>query len=96
MPEPHSGGGHVSLVVYQSTSIPRLGLKIPIGDVSRLSTKPRKWLYYVAWCIIGFDGHISRDENGGAIEDVDSLEPLAEDETYFYVIPEGPCHMRSR
>jgi hypothetical protein len=75
--------GRVRLLMYQGIGIPRLGLKIPIGDVSRLSTKPRKWLRYVAWCIIGFDGHISREEDGGAIADEDSLEPLGEDETYF-------------
>jgi hypothetical protein len=87
---------HVTLIVHQATTIPRLSLKIPIGDVSRFSTKPRKWLHYVAWCIIGFDGHLSREEDGGGIDDEDSLDPLGEDEQYFYVIPEGSCDTLSR
>jgi hypothetical protein len=95
MSPPHSEDGYVSLIVYQGADIPRLGLKIPICDASRLSTKPRKWLHYVAWCIIGFDGHLSREENGGAINE-DSVEPLGKDEQYFYVIAEGSCDMRSQ
>ena len=76
-----------------------LTLVIPVVDIQRLTLKPIKWLHYVAWAILGMDGHVSSIPGGVAEEDLENEResggsgeaeggPMSGlvDQAYYYIV----------
>jgi hypothetical protein len=76
----------------ESNTIPfELKLQIPIGDFAHYTRRPLKWLRYLGWAILGFDGDLSA-ETGGLIINNEKLATEELDEsnrTFFFVPREG-------
>ena len=54
--------GNIQLVVVRPLNdSPALYLEIPLGHIASLSERPRKYLKYLGWCIMGVEGRIAMD-----------------------------------
>lgn len=54
--------GSIQLIVVRPLNdSPALYLEIPIDHLNSLSERPRKYLRYLGWCIMGVEGHVARD-----------------------------------
>jgi hypothetical protein len=90
--------GNVQLIVLRPPDDSlALYLEIPILHLKPLCIRPRKYLRYLGWCIMGVDGCVARDspQPVNDIED-DSEGELESGSVYSYRIPEGlyPFHQR--
>jgi hypothetical protein len=57
-------------------------LEIPITVTNPLFLKPRKYLVFLGWCILGIDGVLAVDEGG---DEIDTDGDLDAGGTYYYV-----------
>jgi hypothetical protein len=69
--------GHVRLILLSS-----FYLQIPLNVIRSLCLKPRKYLIFLGWCILGVEGRLAREAGGDAIATNGSLEDQG---TYHYV-----------
>ena len=72
--------GHVGLVLLQDENGLAFYLEILLDIIRDLCKKPRKYLVYLGWCVLGCEGKLAL-EGGGEINDVGDLE---EQVTYRY------------
>ena len=76
--------GHVRLVLLGEEN-PSLYLDIPLEIIESLCLKPRKYLLYLGWCILGVEGVLSDEHDGDEISTDGTLD---EHEIYYYVGPD--------
>lgn len=79
--------GHVALVllpVERSPDGKYFYLEIPIDIINSLCLRPRKYLCYLGWCILGNNGILSFEHNGNEIDDPHG--GVQGGEVYYYVM----------
>jgi hypothetical protein len=79
--------GHVALVllpVERSPDGSYFYLEIPIDIINSLCLRPRKYLCYLDWCILGNNGKLSFECSGNEIDDPDG--GVQDWEVYYYVM----------
>jgi hypothetical protein len=57
-------------------------LQIPLDTIGSLCLKPRKYLLFLGWCILGVEGALALDRGGSGI---DTNGGLDNQEIYYYV-----------
>jgi hypothetical protein len=75
--------GHVHLVLVRR---PRFYLEIPIDIIHSLCLKPRKYLIFLGWCILGVEGVLMERHDGGELESDGILDDKG---LYYYVTQDG-------
>jgi hypothetical protein len=73
--------GHVALVLLQEGDS-SFYLQIPLDIIKSLCLKPRKYLLFLGWCILGNEGVLAFEHDGGG---VDTNGDLDDQEIYYYV-----------
>jgi hypothetical protein len=73
--------GHVHLVLYEPQNF---YLEIPIAIIDTLCLKPRKYLRYLGWCVLGELGTLKDAE----MNDVDLDGNLVDQAVYHYKLPQ--------
>jgi hypothetical protein len=76
---PNIVSGHIRLILVH----PQFYLDIPLKVINLLCLKPRKYLVFLGWCILGVDGNLT--ESHSSSEDIGLDEDLNEGETYYYI-----------
>lgn len=77
--------GYVRLVLMDEKDLP-FYLQIPLDIIASLCLKPRKYLVFLGWCILGIEGGLALNRDGERIE----VDGVLEDEgIYYYVASEG-------
>ena len=71
--------GHIRLILVP----PKFYLDIPLNVMNPLCLKPRKYLRFLGWCVLGVDGVVSESHNSS--EDIGPDGDLNEGESYYYV-----------
>ena len=85
----HPQEGNTQLIVVKSLNdSPALYLEIPLNHLDSLSERPRKYLRYLGWCIMGVEGHVAMDSPRPA-NDIGDEGLLEAGAVYSYRIPEG-------
>jgi hypothetical protein len=78
--------GHVQLILpIPPTSESPVYLEIPVSVINPLTLRPRKYLRYLGWTILGREGCLQTEEGS----DIEMDEPLAGIARYVYILPEG-------
>src|SRR5882762_8981535 len=77
--------GHVRLVLF-SKNDSSFYLQIPLDIIDSLCLKPRKYLVFLGWCILGVQGHLALEHGGDGIPLNGSLE---DQRMYYYVADVG-------
>ena len=73
--------GHVRLILL-SVNDSLFYLQIPLDIISSLCLKPRKYLVFLGWCILGVEGRLARENDGHGIATTGALEDQG---IYYYV-----------
>ena len=74
---------HVRLILAHQA---QFYLDIPLNIISSLCLKPRKYLRFLGWCILGVDGSLSDGPGSAAL----SLNgDLDDQESYYYITAGG-------
>jgi hypothetical protein len=73
--------GHIRLVLL-SINNSSFYLQIPLDVIRSLCLKPRKYLIFLGWCILGVEGRLAREAGGDVIATNGSLEDQG---IYHYV-----------
>lgn len=76
--------GHVRLILL-SRNNSTFHLQIPIDVIDTLCLRPRKYLIFLGWCILGVEGHLSLEDHGDAI----ATDGPLENQIYYYVADVG-------
>jgi hypothetical protein len=91
--------GNVQLIVLRPPDGSlALYLEMPILHLKSLCIRPRKYLRYLGWCIMGVDGRVARD-SPQPVNDIGDEGELESGSVYSYRIPEGlypshqPCNL---
>ena len=84
----HPPQGRIHLVVHKLPGQPPFLLEIPTNFIDTLCTRPRKYLRYLGWCILGVDGHVSM-QSPQFVEDVGNDGRLVDTAVYYYKVPPG-------
>jgi hypothetical protein len=74
--------GHIRLVLVH----PEFYLDIPLNIITPLCLRPRKYLVFLGWCILGVDGDLA--ESDSSSEHIELDGDLNEGESYYYVTRE--------
>jgi hypothetical protein len=61
-------------------------LQIPLNIIDSLCLKPRKYLVFLGWCILGVRGQLALEDGGDGIPTDGSLEDQG---IYYYVADVG-------
>jgi len=78
---------HVCLILLHETNLSRsFYLQIPLEIINSLCLKPRKYLLYLGWCILGVEGKLARTHGGDGIDTDGGLEGRG---IYFYIVADG-------
>ncbi|KAI0286045.1 hypothetical protein BGY98DRAFT_1092842 [Russula aff. rugulosa BPL654] len=81
--------GNIQLIVVRPLDgSPALYLEIPIAHLASLCIRPRKYLRYLGWCIMGVEGRVARD-SPQPVNDIKDEGELESGSVYSYQIPEG-------
>lgn len=81
--------GNIQLIVVRPLDgSPALYLEIPIAHLASLCIRPRKYLRYLGWCIVGVEGRVARD-SPQPVNDIKDEGELESGSVYSYQIPEG-------
>ena len=76
--------GHFGLILFTSKNEPysHFYLSVPVEIVYKLCIKPRKYLLYLGWCILGVEGSLTLESTG---ENLNVDGDVDESEIYRYV-----------
>jgi hypothetical protein len=77
--------GHVRLILFSHDNS-SFYLEIPLDVIASLCLKPRKYLVFLGWCILGVVGRLAREDGGHGITTNGSLEDQG---IYYYVADVG-------
>ena len=80
--------GNIQLIIYTPPESSALYLEVPIAHIIPLCVRPRKFLRYIGWCIMGVEGHVSRD-SPTPIDNIGDDGDLTGGHVYSYQLPEG-------
>jgi len=72
---------HVRLILLNDADS-SFYLEIPIAVINPLCLKPRKYLVFLGWCILGIDGVLAVDDGGDEINTDGGLDAGG---IYYYV-----------
>jgi hypothetical protein len=86
--EPQEGNIQL-IVVGPLDDRPASYLEIPIAHLASLCIRPRKYLRYLGWCILGVEGHVARDSPHPVINNIGDEGELEPGSVYSYHIPGG-------
>jgi hypothetical protein len=75
--------GHVHLVLYENEP-QNFYLEIPIAIIDTLCLRPRKYLCYLGWCVLGALGTLKDAE----MNDVHLDGDLVDQAVYHYKLPQ--------
>jgi hypothetical protein len=75
--------GHVRLVLLQNEHS-SFFLDIPLDIIESVCLKPRKYLLFLGWCILGVEGVLATERNGVAVDTNSDDATLEESELYYY------------
>jgi hypothetical protein len=83
----------VYLVLFSSPS--KMGLKVPLADLTRIFTRPLKGLLAMAYAVTGAPGSLSLSSDGISVPDaqLESNDPEIGGQVYHYVV-QGGTHTR--
>ena len=82
--------GHVALVLLQGEdSDSTFYLEVPVNIIESLCMKPRKYLLFLGWCILGVDGVLAREQGGVSISTNGDLE----DQGVYHYVANGTLGM---
>jgi hypothetical protein len=82
--------GNIQFIVFSPPDgSPALYLEIPIAHLRSLCERPRKYLRYLGWCIMGVEGRVAR-VSPQPTDDIGDEGVLEAESVYSYQIPEGP------
>lgn len=83
--------GYVRLfLIYEEEDSP-LYLQIPLNVIASVCLKPRKYLVFLGWCILGIEGYLALNNNG-ELEEISNEGDLDDEETYYYRVPNSGRH----
>jgi hypothetical protein len=86
----HPQEGNIQFIVLRPPNgSPALYLEIPIAHLDLLCERPRKYLKYLGWCIMGVEGRVAR-VSPQPTEDIGNEGVLEAGSVYAFRIPEGP------
>jgi len=77
--------GHVRLILISNDNS-SFYLEIPLDIIDSLCLKPRKYLVFLGWCILGVRGRLSLNDDGRGMTTQGSLEDQG---IYYYVADVG-------
>ena len=77
--------GYVSLILLQEEDS-SFYLQVPLNIIHSLCLKPRKYLRYLGWCILGVEGVLALRHGGSGIDTTGDLENQG---IYYYVVDAG-------
>ncbi len=80
--------GRIHLIIYELPGQSPFLLEIPTGFIETLCTRPRKYLRYLGWCILGVDGHVSM-QYPAIEEDIGNNGLLVDAAVYCYKVRPG-------
>jgi len=76
--------GHVRLVLV----LDQFYLEIPINTIDSLCLKPRGYLVFLGWCILGVEGGLAKGHDSPQLD----LDGALDDQgLYYYVTQDGMC-----
>ena len=80
----------IRLILYNPPEnlLPPFFLDIPIGVINTLCIRPRKYLRYLGWCILGVDGHVGMDSPSSE-DNIGDEGTLVDRGVYHYRVQEG-------
>ncbi|KAI0289275.1 hypothetical protein BC826DRAFT_630875 [Russula brevipes] len=77
---------HVWLVLIYESDLPSsFYLQIPLEVIHSLCLRPRKYLLYLGWCVLGIEGVLAVEPNGNEIVNEGGLNNQG---VYYFVTPE--------
>jgi hypothetical protein len=93
-PSPDSRGttisvpeGHVALILlhdlHEPEEVSSFYLQIPLAAIGSLCLKPRKFLLFLGWCILGVEGVLALENDGVGIGTDGNLDDQG---VYYYVV----------
>lgn len=85
--------GHVALVLLQRGNSD-FYLEIPIAIINSLCLRPRKYLRFLAWCILGNHGKLVVEPGGDELDDPDG--GVEDQDVYYHDMNNGYGAFRSR
>ena len=74
--------GFIRLVL---TLNPQIYLQIPVNEIGRLCLRPRKYLVFLCWCILGNQGGLAETPDGDELD----LNGELNDEGVYYFVQDG-------
>ena len=74
--------GHIRLILLPD---PQLYLEVPLNIICSLCLKPRRYVVYFGWCIIGVEGGLAEHHGGGRMAFDGALDDQG---IYYYVTNE--------
>jgi hypothetical protein len=77
--------GHIHLILVRE---PHFYLQIPLDIICSLCLKPRKYLVFLGWCILGVEGGLAECPNN---EQMDLEGALDDKGLYYYVKDDDTC-----
>jgi hypothetical protein len=77
--------GQVALVLLQEGDS-SFYLRIPLSIINSLCLKPRKYLLFLGWCILGSEGVLALEHDGFAINTKEDLD----DQGIYHYVPTRP------
>ncbi len=84
--------GNIQLILVRALNdLPTFYLEIPLDHLNSLSDRPRKYLRYLGWCIMGVEGRIARDSPHPEV-DIGDEGGLHAGSVYSYRIAGGLYH----
>ncbi|KAF8801171.1 hypothetical protein BYT27DRAFT_7235831 [Phlegmacium glaucopus] len=73
--------GHIVLILLQKEES-SFYLQIPLDIIHSLCLKPRKYLLFLGWCILGVEGVLALEHNSNGI----NINGDLDDQVYYYVV----------
>ena len=77
--------GHVALVLLRE-EVSTFYLQIPLDIIGSLCLKPRKYLLFLGWCILGVEGVLALEHDGDGVDTDGNLDDRG---IYYYIVAAG-------
>ncbi|KAH9973561.1 hypothetical protein BGW80DRAFT_1308141, partial [Lactifluus volemus] len=89
LPDPE----RIRLILYRppDNSDP-LCLDIPTSEPAKFCLRPRKYLRYLGWCVLGVEGHVAKVSPGEAVDDIGDEGTLEDQGVYQYCYSSAEGH----
>jgi hypothetical protein len=74
------------ILIHQRVLSKSFYLQIPLDVINTLCSRPRKYLLFLGWCVLGMEGVLAVEPNGDGIVTEGGLNNRA---IYYFVTPDG-------